>query len=166
MLMATTPEKKLGELLEDFGVAMLGTRTAKGQLRARPMALAEVEEDGTLWFATDRHSGKLDELAQDPQAVVVMQSSTKFVSLSGTATPVEDRERIARLWKAEWKDWFPKGQDDPNLVLLRVDGHTGEYWDNSGTHGVKYLVEAGKALVTGTRPEVGGDPKTHGKVDL
>lgn len=165
--MATTPEKKLGELLEDFGVAMLGTRTPEGQLRARPMALAEVEEDGTLWFATDRHSGKLDELAKDNHAVVVMQSSYKFVSLSGTATAVDDRARIARLWKVEWKVWFPGGQDNPNLVLLRVDGNTGEYWDNSGTHGVKYSIEAGKALLTGTRPdEVKDDPKMHGKVEL
>jgi hypothetical protein len=42
----------------------------------------------------------------------------------------------------------------------------GEYWDNSGTSGVKYLVEAGKALRTGTRPDVDRDPKVHGKVEL
>ena len=31
-----------------------------------------------------------------------------------------DRERLARLWKVEWKVWFPGGQDDPNLVLDTV----------------------------------------------
>ena len=35
----------------------------------------------------------------------------------------------------------------------------GEYWDNSGTSGVKYVIEAGKALLTGTRPEIDRDPK-------
>jgi general stress protein 26 len=94
--MATSPDTKLKELLEAFGVAMLGTRTAEGQLRARPMALAEVQPDGTLWFLTDRHSGKVEELEQDGHVVVTMQSRTQFVSLSGTASPVDDRERVAR----------------------------------------------------------------------
>jgi hypothetical protein len=31
---------------------------------------------------------------------------------------------------------------------------------------VKYLLEAGKALLTGQRPSVGDDPKVHGKVAL
>lgn len=164
--MATSPENKLRELLEEFGLAMLVTRTGSGELRGRPMALAEVEPDGTLWFATDRHAAKVDELAHDNHVVVTMQSRTKFVSLSGTAGTVEDREKVSQLWKAEWKVWFPGGKDDPNIVLLRVAGQTGEYWDNSGTSGVKYLIEAGRALVTGERPDVGHDPKVHAKVAL
>jgi general stress protein 26 len=164
--MAPPPDTKLQELLEEFDVAMLAPRTAGRHLRARPMALAEVEPDGTLWFLTDRHSGKVEELERDGHVVVTMQSQAKFVSLSGAASPVEDREWVARLWKVEWQVWFPGGKDDPNLVLLRIDGQAGEYWDNSGTSGVKYLIEAGKALLTGTRPDVEDDPKVHGKVEL
>jgi general stress protein 26 len=164
--MATSPDTKMRELLEEFGVAMLVTRTPEGNLRGRPMALAEAQPDGTLWFATDRNSAKVDELASDGHVVVTMQSKTTFVSLSGTATLVDDRAKLSRLWKTEWKVWFPAGRDDPNIVLLRVDGSVGEYWDNSGTSGVKYLIEAGKALLTGTRPDVGADPKVHGKVSL
>jgi general stress protein 26 len=130
------------------------------------MARAEVDADGMVWFATDRHSAKVDELARDGHVAVTMQSNTKFVSLSGTATTVEDRARVARLWKPQWKVWFPGGKDDPNIVLLRVAGHRGEYWDNSGPGGLKYLIEAGRALVTGTRPDVGHDPKVHGKAEL
>lgn len=164
--MATTPEVKLNDLLNEFGVAMLVTRGLDGDLRGRPMALAEARPDGSLWFATDRHSAKVDELARDNHVVVTMQSKTKFVSLSGTATAVDDRETLARLWKVEWKVWFPGGKDDPNIVLLRVDGSAGEYWDNSGTSGLKYLIEAGKSLLTGSRPDFGDDPKIHGKVVL
>lgn len=164
--MATSPDVKLHELLEEFGTAMLVTRTADGDLRGRPMALAEVEPDGTLWFASGRHSGKVEELEKDGHVVVTMQSKAKFVSLSGTAKTVDDRAKIAKLWKAEWKVWFPDGKDDPEVVLLRVDGKAGEYWDNSGTSGIKYLIKAGKALVTGTKPGVGEDPEVHGKVTL
>ncbi|WP_165235799.1 pyridoxamine 5'-phosphate oxidase family protein [Aquisphaera insulae] len=164
--MATAPEKKLHELLEDFGVAMLVTKTADGGFRGRPMALAEAEPDGTLWFATERGAAKVDEIEKDSRVAVTMQSSTKYVSLSGRATPVDDREKVARLWKLEWKVWFPGGKDDPNILLLRIDGDAGEYWDNSGTRGVKYLIEAGKALLTGTRPDVGEDLEVHAKVAL
>ena len=164
--MATSPDTKLKDLLEEFDVAMLATRTSEGQLRARPMALAEVESEGTLWFLTDRRSAKVEELERDGHVLVTMQSRAKFVSLSGMASPVEDRARVARLWKLEWQAWFPGGKDDPNLVLLRVEGDAGEYWDNSGTSGVKYLVEVGKALLTGTRPDVAGDAKVHAKVGL
>jgi general stress protein 26 len=164
--MATQPDTKLRDLLDEFGVGMLVTRAADGSLRARPMALAEAEPDGTLWFATDRHSGKMDELERDGNVVVTLQSKAKFVSLSGTARGVDDRAKLSSLWKAEWKVWFPGGKDDPNITLLRVDGTAGEYWDNSGVSGLKYLIEAGKALLNGERPSVGEDPKVHGKVTL
>jgi general stress protein 26 len=164
--MTTAPDTKLHKLLADFGVAMLATHTNGGVMRARPMALAEVEADGTLWFLTEKHSPKIAEIAKDSRVVVTMQSSSKFVSLSGTAAPVEDRERVARLWKLEWKVWFPGGKDDPNLILIRVEGNSGEYWDNSGMNGVQYLFEAGKALLTGSRPTIDQDPKIHGKVGM
>lgn len=165
--MATAPDTKLHDLLNEFDVGMLVTRTPDGSLRGRPMALAAADSDGTLWFATDRHSGKVDELEQDRHVAVTLQSKAKFVSLSGTARTVDDRAKLSQLWKAEWKVWFPGGKDDPNVTLLRVDGTAGEYWDNSGTSGLKYLIEAGKALLSGTRPEgVDDDTNVHAKVSL
>ncbi|HEY1064969.1 MAG TPA: pyridoxamine 5'-phosphate oxidase family protein [Pirellulales bacterium] len=164
--MATTAENKLHDLLNDFGVAMLVTRTPEAQLRSRPMAVAQVEDDGTIWLLTERRSPKLDEIAGDGHVNVAMQSSTKFASVSGSARPVDDRRKIDELWNESWKTWFPGGKDDPNLILLRVDGTAGEYWDNSGTSGLKYLIEAGKAYLSGTKPDVANDPKIHGKVAL
>ena len=34
------------------------------------------------------------------------------------------------------------------------------------TSGLKYVIEAGKALLTGSRPDVGGDPEAHAKVRM
>ncbi len=164
--MATATQEKLHELLEDFDVAMLVTRSDSGQLRSRPMAFAAVDPDGTLWFLTERNSGKIDEIACDHHVNVAMQSSMKFVSISGQAVPVNDRAKISQLWKETYKPWFPGGKDDPNLVLLRVDAEAGEYWDNSGLSGIKYLIEAGKAYFNGTQPDVEHDPKIHGKVGM
>jgi len=97
---------------------------------------------------------------------VALQEDRKYVSISGTARPHEDRAKVAQLWNEAWKTWFPGGQDDPNLLLLKVQGRSGEYWDNSGSSGVKYLIEAGRAYLKGTEPDVEGDPKIHGSVKL
>ncbi|MFO0788331.1 MAG: pyridoxamine 5'-phosphate oxidase family protein [Pirellulales bacterium] len=165
--MATVDQdEKLQELLEDFDSAMLVTRTPDGCLRSRPMAVADVEANGTLWFVTERYSGKIDELARDGHVNVAMQSSMKFVSISGMAVVVDDPRKVAELWNESWKVWFPGGRDDPSLTLIKVAGDTGEYWDNSGTSGIKYLIEAGRAYLAGEKPDVAGDPKVHGKVAM
>jgi general stress protein 26 len=162
--MATLAEDKLRELLEYFDHAMLVTRSVAGELRSRPMVVADIQPGCCLWFITERHSGKVDEIAQDDHVNVTMQSKMKFVSISGTATVVEDRRKVAELWNELWRVWFPGGQDDPSLILIKVQGDTGEYWDNSGSSGITYLIEAGKAYLSGTKPDVAGDPKVHGKV--
>ena len=164
--MATATAEKLQELLEDFDTAMLVTQTPEGELRSRPMALAHVEEDGTLWFVTERGSGKLGEIAHDHHVNVALQARMKFVSISGRATPVNDRAKLDEIWNESWKVWFPGGKDDPSLVLLRVSGDIGEYWDYRGTSGIKYLIETGKAYFNGTKPTVAGDPKIHGRVSM
>lgn len=164
--MKTTAVSKLQDLIHEFEIAMLVTRSHYGELRSRPMVLVDVDAEGVLWLLTDRHSGKMEEVAADNHVNVTMQSSRKFVSISGTAAPVDDRQKIDSLWKETWKIWFPDGKDDPNLTLIRIHGETGEYWDNSGIRGIQYLIEAGKAYLCGTRPNVATDANLHAKVDL
>lgn len=164
--MPASADATFHELLADFSVAMLVTRTAGGDLRSRPMALAQIEPAGTLWFLTERDSEKMDEIARDNRVNISMQADSKFVSVSGTVAAVEDRAKIDELWSETFKVWFPRGKDDPDLQLIRFDGTTGEYWDNSGLSGIKYLIEAGKAYLTGKRPDVENDPKVHAKVKV
>jgi general stress protein 26 len=162
----TDKEAKLKELLTDFNTAMLVTRTPAGELRSRPMVIADVEDDGTIWLMTQRNSPKMDEVAEDHDVNLSLQSNLQFVSISGVAMPIHDRAKIEEVWNESWKTWFPGGPDDPELTLLRIRGLRGEYWDNSGLSGIKYLIEAGKAYLGGTKPDVANDPKIHGKVDL
>jgi general stress protein 26 len=96
-----------------------------------------------------------------------MQSRWKFVSISGRAVAVDDARKVAEVWNEAWRVWFPGGKDDPSLVLLKVQGDEGEYWYNSGVSGIKYLIAAGKAYLSGTKPrEVEEDLKVHGKVAM
>ncbi len=144
-------QEKLINLIQDFDNAMLVTKTADGALHSRPMAVAEATDDGELWFVSDRNSGKIADVTLDNDVAVNMQSSRKFVSLSGECRVVDDRGKIESLWQEAWKVWFPGGKSDPSIVLLKVEPTRGEYWDNSGTSGVKYLIKAGSAYLQGER---------------
>ena len=149
--------KHLYDLIKGFDSAMLVTRTAEGDLRARPLAIADAQEDGLRYFPTGVDSGKVHEVESDPHVSVTLQDKRRFVSVSGIARIVRDRALIEEMWSEAWKVWFPAGKADPSLCLLVVDATAAEYWDNSGAKGLGYLFEAAAAYVTGTRPKDDND---------
>lgn len=146
-------QENLIDLIQDFDNAMLVTKADDGGLDARPMAVAQATDEGELWFVSDRNSGKIADLMLDRDVAVTMQSSRKFVTLSGECRVVDDRAKTEALWNEAWKVWFPGGKTDPSIVLLKIEPQRGEYWDNSGVAGLKYLIKAGKAYLQGERAE-------------
>ena len=159
-----TKQTKLIDFISDFKNAMLVTRTDDGSLHSRPMAIAKVEDDGTIWFVTDRHSGKVADLMLDDEVAVTMQGGKKFVALSAKCEAIDNQKMIDDLFNEAWKVWFPEGRTDESLLLLKIEPSQGEFWDNSGLKGVKYLFKAGKAYLTGDRPEV--DDSQNASVSL
>jgi general stress protein 26 len=157
-------KRKFVEMLSGFDTAMLTTHCPDDRLAARPMAIADTDSDGSVWFVTDRDSGKMIDLASDPEVCVAMQDGSRFVSLSGRAKISDDRKRTKELWQEGWRVWFPDGPEDPSLVLIHVLAERGEYWDNSGLQGMKYLIEAGKAYLQGSTPDK--DSQINAKVSM
>lgn len=162
--MSVEPKQHLYELLSNFSTAMLVSQVGKSGLHARPMAIAELKPNSQAYFATDRRSPKIAEIATDPNVLVTFQSGSEYASLAGRAVVVEDRAQIERLWSEAWRVWFPDGKGDPNLVLLKVEPDSGEYWDNSGLEGIRYLFKGVKAMLQGKRPET--DEAQHAKVAI
>jgi general stress protein 26 len=122
--------KKLGSLIKDISVAMLTTAEPDGTLRSRPMATQKTEFDGTLWFFTQAHSPKVDEIDRAHQVNLSYADAQthEYVSVSGIATLVRDPARNEELWNPVYKIWFPGGLDDPELALLKVEVEKAEYW--------------------------------------
>jgi general stress protein 26 len=151
------------ELLKSYRTAMLVTHDGDG-LEARPMEIAQIEPEGGIWFFTGANSRKVQEIAKNPDVLITCQDEhSSYLTLRGSAYVTEDRDKARELWSAEYQAWFPGGVDDPELVLLHVDPHLAEYWDNRGPNKVRYLFEAAKALATGTRPQV---DEQHGRTAL
>jgi general stress protein 26 len=127
--------KKLAELMKGIKFVMLTTMEPSGSLHSRPMVTQEVEFDGDLWFFTAAHSGKVWEAEEHRQVNVAFSNPEKntYVSASGTAVLVRDRAKLEELWKPAYKIFFPKGLEDPELALLKVNVEQAEYWDSAST---------------------------------
>lgn len=147
--------EKVRELMRDARLAMLTSiDRASGRLVSRPMAVQQVEDDGTVWFFASDESPKADQLEQDPTVNVAFTSGSSWVSLAGRGAIVHDRAKIDELWNAGVEAWFPEGKDGSDVALLRVDPDSAEYWDAPGGR-VASAIAYAKSKVTGDRPDVG-----------
>jgi general stress protein 26 len=155
--------QKLSELIRDIRIAMLTTAMPDGTLRSRPMATQQREFDGDLWFFIDMTSAKTDEVHRSPYVNLgyAAPEKNRYVSVSGFAAVVRDPEMAHALWNPSYEAWFPKGLDDPNLALLRVNVQQAEYWDAPSNRMVA-LAGMVKAAVTGGHYTL----EEHEKLDL
>lgn len=142
-------KEKLHDLISHFDTAMLVTEAKNSSIRARPMAIAEIEHVADLYFATSKDAAKIDELEAHPDVAVVMQGDNRYLSISGRIRVEQDRNKIHELYSPAWDLWFPEGKNDPNITLLHFVPKTAEYWDMHGSRQLEYIWEAGKALLKG-----------------
>ena len=148
--------KKIADLLKGIHMAMINTVAADGSISSRPMAVQDKTFDGKLWFLTRVSSEKVDEIQQDQHVTLTLTdpSDAKYLVLKGRATVSQDRAKIKELWNSMYKAWFPEGESDPEIAVLRVDVTEAEYWQASSSsllRGAKYLA----AALTGGKTSVG-----------
>ena len=149
---------KVAELMKDIRIAMLTTVDETGRPTSRPMATQEVEFDGDLWFFAARDSRKVAQVRANPVVNVSLTSADTWVSLTGRAEVVSDPAKAKELWNSAVEAWFPTGPEDPNIVLLKVDGDSAEYWDTPGGR-IATVLSFAKAKITG-EPYDGGENET------
>ena len=154
------------KLLKSFDSAVLVTHSTTRGLHARPMAIAEMESNGDLWFITGRETAKVHEIQQNKEVEIVCQEGErKFVCLKGRAQLVEDRLKVQEIWKEPFRTWFPDGPSDPDICLIHVRGEEAEFWDTSGMKGLRYMFSAATAYAKGERPEI-DEGRQHGRVNM
>ena len=151
--------EKLKGLIDSIDFCMLTTMD-DGHLRSRPMSTQQFEFDGDLWFFTGDQTHKVEDIRKDSRINVAYSDpgGNRYVSVSGRAEIVKDREKIEELWSPVLKAWFPEGLDDPSLCLLKIDVEQAEYWDTPSGKIVQ-LVGFVKAIATGQEMNVGEHEK-------
>lgn len=141
--------EKFKKLVEDIRVCMFITATNSDE-HTRPMSTVEVEPDGTLWFFTDIRSIKVDEVTRerDVHLTYAHPGKESYIDVWGTGSVVTDKAQIKDKWTPIVKAWFPDGQDDPNLALLKVRPTDVYYWNAESGKMIQFFKMA-VAAVTG-----------------
>jgi len=147
-------QEKFYEKIAKFSCAMLTTRNADGRLHSRPMQIISVEKDNGIYFFTPIDSPKCEELEVDSHCSLTIQESSVWISISGHAELLRDKDKIDELWREGLRPWFPQGKESGDVSLIKVVPDCGEYWDNSSLASkISYAFELGKAYLTNTRAD-------------
>jgi general stress protein 26 len=144
---------RVWDIIEKVSVCMLTTQFVGG-LRARPLEARPDRNGGSIFFVTDIHSSKEDEIetAPDVGLVFIDSSSKAYLSITGRACVMRDVEKTKEVWRKTDGVWWPGGPSDPDVCLLRIEPLTAELWDGPASAAATAF-EFAKARLTGEEPK-------------
>jgi general stress protein 26 len=151
--------ERVWDIIEKVGVCMLTTQFSGG-LRARPLEARPDRDSGLLFFVTDVHSAKEDEIEAVPDVglVFIDPKDKAYLSITGHARVIRDAAITKVVWRKTDEVWWPHGPTDPDVCLLRVKPLTAELWDGPASAAVAAF-EFAKARLTGEKPKLGENRK-------
>jgi len=120
------------ELKQQFWDALSHSPYLFLQLDADPTSAvpmtAELDENanGAIWFFT----GRTHALSRGGPATATFASKGHdvFARFKGALHHETSRERLDKEWSNFVEAYFPRGKDDPNLLMLRMDLADAEIW--------------------------------------
>lgn len=141
---------KIRELAKDANICHFVTNLQQLPLAARPMATQEVDDAGAIWFISDKNSDKNQDIQKDSRVQLFYSANGKYeyLSIYGTAEVIFDRDKIHELWTDFAKAWFPGGEDDPSVSLIKVTPQDGYYWDTKNNKLIS-LIKIAASIVSG-----------------
>lgn len=150
----------LWDLIKDTRFCMLAHRHTDGRLHSHPLTTQNktLGEDGCLYFFVSRKSEVGQRLQQDGNVNLAYANPGKdtWVSVTGSASVLDDRQKKEELFNTAAKAWFPGGVDDPDMELVEVRIEEAEYW-NVKENKLLQLLKMGKAAATGNPPKGMGE---------
>jgi general stress protein 26 len=149
---------RVWDIIEKVGVCMLTTQFAGG-LRARPLEARPDRDAGLIFFVTDIHSAKEDEIEAMPDVglVFIDSSDNAYLSITARACVLRDADETKAVWRKTDEVWWP-GPDNPDVCLLQIEPFTAELWDGPAS-AVVTAFEFVKARLIGEEPNLGENRK-------
>lgn len=151
--------EELLEIIDDNDKVMMTSISLNGNLVSRPMVKQDFEFDGDLWFLTKTGTAKYDEIKANPKVNVAFTGKS-FASIAGKAYIVQDDLKKKELWNKVYEEMFDTSYDDPDLVLIKVEAESAEYW---ATGNVFQSIVSFVKEVTG---QDGSDEDINDSIDL
>lgn len=154
----------LRDKIDSVKFGMLTTIDLNNTLSSRPMTSQQIDQQGQMWFFTSDEASFATSLVSQPSVSVTFAEpdANLYVSISGRAILIKNRDKAEELWNPMAATWFPGGLDDPHLTLINVDIHSAEYWDSASSK-MTQLFAMAKGILTGHRPVDMGE---HVKIKL
>ena len=125
------------------------------------MAVRPAREEGAVYFLTDADTPKAEEIRRNQSVCLALadNKSQKYVSISGHAEMIDDKERVKKYWSVYDKAFWPD-KNDPRIRILRVTPESAEFWEGAGM--VVTAVKLVAAIASGERMNLGDNEKVVG----
>lgn len=133
--------KKLQDMAKEVRICMFCTYDANNRLQTAPMSANKVDDEGNLWFISDKNSQRNQDLTTNSTTDLIFgdPSNENFVSVHGSSEILYDKQLIKELWNPIAKTWFQGGVDDPNISIIKVTPNDAYYWDTKHGKMVSFL---------------------------
>lgn len=122
----------LGRLWQELRATRTGMLGLAGENEAhsQPMTAHFEGDQGPLWFYARKDALLAQELESTRRAVFhyVGGGHDLYACIHGELSRDDRPDVIARFWSEEVARWYPQGQDDPSLTLLRFDAERAQIW--------------------------------------
>src|ERR1700687_3702085 len=145
---------RVWDIIEKVGVCMLTTQFSGG-LRARPIEARADRDAGLIFFVTDVHSAKDDEInaAPDVGLVFIDPKDKAYLSITGRARVMRDTAKTEAVCRKPDEVCWPGGPTDPDVCLILIELLTAELWDGPASNAIA-VFEFAKARLTGEEPKL------------
>lgn len=148
---------KIKEMAKDINICMFCTELSVRPVPTRPMSVADIDDDGNLWFISSKKSNKNFEIGHDDdvQLIFAKNADAHFLSVYGKAIVYKDKAHIEDVWTPMAKAWFDEGKDDPDVTVIKVEPTDAYYWDTKDGKMISMLKWAA-GTITGNMKDDGG----------
>ncbi len=149
--------EQLKEVVGHQRICMMVTGANAQPGNSRPMAAAEVDDNGAFWFLGLQTSQKFRDLSKDPRMTLhfANPSDQEFLTVHGRCEVLNDMARKKELWNPFASAWVPDGVENPDLRLFKMIPEHGYYWDTKNGKALA-IAKIALALVTGKTGDDGG----------
>jgi general stress protein 26 len=155
-------EDRLWKEIEKARYGMLGLTGRQPAHHFQPMTAFCERDGGQIWFFTRNDSDLAQATERGGEAMFIIQAKDQAFQacVSGRLVQEFDTGRMQEYWNPVVAAWYPEGQNDPRLTMLRFDVSDAQVW-LSETNPLAFGIQIVKANMTGKEPDVGESAPLH-----
>lgn len=145
-LKSTETRVALQRTADEIKNCMCCTDAKEVAVKSRTQGTSWVDDDGNFWFLCRKYDWQNPLIASGNHIELIYSEpgQAHLLTVYGTGTLANSREKLEQRWQVLDRDWFPLGISDPDIVLIKVSPKEAYYKDGRFGHMVA-LMNPGRA---------------------